>query len=66
MITKADPGALGCVANAVESLDPAVKLVTLLVKSSSRLNLQVLACVPIATLRLSSDLFPDSLQLSIS
>ena len=47
MIAQADPGSLGYIADAMERFFAAVKLITLLIEASSRLNLEVLVRVPV-------------------
>ena len=47
MVSQADPGGLGHIADAMESFFAAVELITLLIEGSSRLNLEVLVRVPV-------------------
>ena len=63
MVSQADPGGLGHVADAVEGFFAAVKLITLLIEGRSRFDLEVLTRVPVAALRVSCNLLPDDFML---
>jgi len=63
MVSQADPSGLGHISDAVEGFFAAVKLITLLIEGRSRLDLEVLARVPVAALRVSCNLLPDDFML---
>jgi len=63
MVSQADPGGLGHVADAVEGFFAAVELVTLLIEGRSRFDLEVLARVPVTALRVRRNLLPDDFML---
>ena len=63
VVSKTYPSRLGHITDAVEGLLSAVKLITLLVESSSRFDLEVLSRVPVATLLVARDLLPDDIVL---
>ena len=66
MISQADPGSLGHVADAVEGFFAAVEFITLLIEASSGLNLEVLVRMPVTALRVSGDLLPHDLMLGFT